>query len=203
WSPPCGFPLEITGAVIFSPSPSGRRLAIVREDSSAAGNGSKSKTYTIELWDRGGNDDNGEMGLLSRVATRSTHEQIMGDAWFGGFAWTPDETRAIYVAQKSALKARSFFAGDKSQAKAAVGQQFAYRQDWGELYVGVTDLALFLVDFEGAFVAELPGLAPKRTPGQPVMVPDGRSVLYTSWDAETKLGIIYCSQARTTFVCGV
>lgn len=104
WRQTSPFPLELKGAVSFSPSPSGKLLAIVREDSTA-GNGKvpkKEPGYVIEIW---GNEEHGGE-LLDQIPTAGSHGKIISDSWFGGLGWAPDESKLVYVAQKKAVETK-------------------------------------------------------------------------------------------------
>jgi Acylamino-acid-releasing enzyme, N-terminal domain len=54
WQQSSAFPMELNGVVVFSPSPSGKKLAVVREaaaDSGTSSSSSKGTTsYVIEIW---------------------------------------------------------------------------------------------------------------------------------------------------------
>ncbi|CBJ49173.1 conserved unknown protein [Ectocarpus siliculosus] len=198
WHRSSPFPLELIGAVAFKPSPSGKLLAIIREDS-ASGKDSTAKdaAYVIEIW----SNEDGQ--LMDRIATAGVHGKIAGGTWFGGLNWSPDESTVVYVAQKKATETRSFFSkpqADKtetgSKSSPLPGEQFVYEEDWGEKYEGVSRLGLFLADIGGSGeVKEIPGISSTLTPGQPQFSKDGRHVVYTAWDCEPrKLGMIYCYQ---------
>lgn len=103
WRQSSPFPLELNGAVAFKPSPSGRLLAIVREDSVAskdAAAAAKDAGYVIEIW----NHDEGR--LVDQIPTAGVHGKIAGGNWFGGLSWSPDESKVVYVAQKKAAETR-------------------------------------------------------------------------------------------------
>jgi Acylamino-acid-releasing enzyme, N-terminal domain len=57
WQQSSAFPMELNGVVVFSPSPSGKKLAVVREaaaDSGTCSSSSKGTTsYVIEIWGNG------------------------------------------------------------------------------------------------------------------------------------------------------
>ncbi len=103
WRQSSPFPLELGAAVAFKPSPSGRLLAIVREDSkdnAAAATTAKDPGYAIEIWSR----DDGR--LVDQIPAAGVHGKIAGGNWFGGLSWSPDETKLVYVAQKKAAETR-------------------------------------------------------------------------------------------------
>ncbi|CAM9383223.1 unnamed protein product [Scytosiphon promiscuus] len=196
WRQSSSFPLELNGAVAFKPSPSGKLLAVIREDAAAGkDSGGKGTSYVVEIWTR----EDGQ--LVEQIPTAEAHGKVAGGTWFGGLSWSPDETKVVYVAQKKPREARSFFSKapiekDESAASTSPGEQFMYEEDWGEKYDGVSRLGLFIADVGGSDrVDEIPGISDKFTPGQPRFSKDGQYVVYTAWDGEPrKLGMIYCYQ---------
>lgn len=104
WRLTSPFPLELKDTVAFCPSPSGKLLAIIREDSAGDGKDPKNKNpgYVIEVW---GNEEQGG-SLLDQIPTAGSHGKLIGDTWFGGLGWAPDESKLVYVAQKNAVETR-------------------------------------------------------------------------------------------------
>lgn len=101
WHRSSPFPLELMGAVAFKPSPSGKLLAIIREDSAPGKDATaKDAAYVIEVW------SNEDGRLMDRIATAGVHGKIAGGTWFGGLSWSPDESTVVYVAQKKATETR-------------------------------------------------------------------------------------------------
>ncbi|CAM9545996.1 unnamed protein product, partial [Chrysoparadoxa australica] len=200
------FPMELSGVVLFSPSPSGKRLAIVREvagGGDAGANGAAAgveggaagfKSYNIEIWSTGAAA--GEpSGMVHRIATGSAHGDMMSSGWFGGFAWSKCESYAVYVARKVPPKTRSFFAANPKEGDVSVpGAQYEYREDWGEKHVGVSEVDMFVLRFAAGTVTAVPGVPANVTPGQPQLTADG-GLIYTAWSGQPrKLGILFCFQ---------
>lgn len=102
WRQSSPFPLELNGAVIFSPSPSGKLLAVIKEDTANGKDNPKDPGYVIEIW---GNEEVGGR-LVDQIPTAEAHGKIVGGTWFGGLSWSPDETKVVYVAQKKAAETR-------------------------------------------------------------------------------------------------
>lgn len=93
------FPLELAGAVGFSPSPSGKLLVIIKEDTASAKDSNKDAGYVIEVWESEGR-------LLEQIPTTGVHGKVVGGTWFGGLSWSPDESKVVYVAQKKTAEMR-------------------------------------------------------------------------------------------------
>lgn len=80
---------------MFSPSPSGKLLVIIKEEAAST----KDAGYVIEVWESEGR-------LLEQISTTGVHGKVVGGAWFGGLSWSPDESKVVYVAQKKAVETR-------------------------------------------------------------------------------------------------
>eukprot|EP00612_Vaucheria_litorea_P001100 CAMPEP_0171459608 /NCGR_PEP_ID=MMETSP0945-20130129/4823_1 /TAXON_ID=109269 /ORGANISM="Vaucheria litorea, Strain CCMP2940" /LENGTH=742 /DNA_ID=CAMNT_0011985659 /DNA_START=140 /DNA_END=2364 /DNA_ORIENTATION=- len=183
-----GFEREISDYSVYSFSPSGKKLATFKKVSNESKK--ESAEYEVEVWN---NDSDQGISLASKFSTKTSHGEIMMDGWFGDFNWSPDESCAVYVAQKPLKTSLSFFSPPEEGK--AVGDQFLYKEDWGEKYAGVFDLSLYIVNFENHKVAEVPNIDPSLCPGQPQWAKQGTYIVYTAWKTlPRKLGIIYCYQ---------
>jgi acylaminoacyl-peptidase len=189
WSS-AGFPMELQEGVAFSASPSGKRSAFIRPPSDGLKPG-KAESHTIEVWDR----DSG--ALSARIQTGKAHGAVLEGGWFGGVSWSPDENVIVYVAQPGVPTSKSHFELEEEgeSQDSAPGHQHVYREDWGETFVGVQELGLFVAHLDTGRVSRLPGVDGAITPGQPQIVNDGRGVVYTGWEnSPRKLGMIHCCQ---------
>lgn len=101
WRQSSPFPSELNGVAVFSPSPSGKFLAVIKEDT-AGGKDAAKDAYVIEVW---GNDEAAGR-LIDQVSTAGVHGKIVGGTWFGGLSWSPDESKVVYVAQKNPTETR-------------------------------------------------------------------------------------------------
>lgn len=102
WHQSSPFPLELNGAVVFSPSPSGKLLAVIREDAADGKDSTKDTGYVIEIW----SNEQGGGQLVDQIPTAGVHGKIVGGTWFGGLNWSPDESKVVYVAQQKSLETR-------------------------------------------------------------------------------------------------
>lgn len=102
WRQSSPFPLELHGAVVFSPSPSGKLLAVIHEDTANGKDTGKDAGYVIEIW---GSEESGGR-LMDQIPTAGVHGKIVGGTWFGGLSWSSDESKVVYVAQKKATETR-------------------------------------------------------------------------------------------------
>mmetsp|Transcript_40684 Transcript_40684/g.82092 ORF Transcript_40684/g.82092 Transcript_40684/m.82092 type:complete len:924 (-) Transcript_40684:150-2921(-) len=182
-------PFELPSECSFvGQSPSGERSLRVTKVGKKGGGAS---VACLEVW-QGSN-------LLTRVSAEGLHEGVSAtSAGLGGLAWTPDETRVVYVAErcKHPAGSGSFFDNNdpspssssslpfksegggvealSSSSARALGTDFELRDDWGEKLAGSDRVALFSFDFASGAITELPGSTGSDgdalTPAQPVVV---------------------------------
>ena len=153
-----------------------------------------------------------EGSLSVRVDASEMHEKIIGDEWFGGYSFSPDERRIVYVAgeirnimcdlcsyMRAILvpkreKPTTYFDSPPPPPD-ALPSKYNWKEDWGEKYTGVSSLGIFVLDTVTGAVQRVEGVGEDETVGQPVFTPDGRGVVYTAWSAlPVRLGMIYCYQ---------
>lgn len=94
--------MELNEAVVFSPSPSGKLLAVIKQGANNDKCAPTDAGYVMEIW---GNDEAGGR-LIDQIPTTGVHGKIVGGTWFGGLSWSPDESKVVYVAQKKAPDTR-------------------------------------------------------------------------------------------------
>ena len=111
------FPMQAADTVRMSPSPSGRRLAVIR--SSTPKKGGKDK-YFLDVLDAG--------TLLTTVELTSHHDKVVGDNWFGALSWSSDESQVVYVALPKPETRSSFWDTDKKAKNR--GTDFDFQEDW-------------------------------------------------------------------------
>ncbi|CAH1427163.1 unnamed protein product [Lactuca virosa] len=80
WSP---FPIEITGASVMVPSPSGKKLLVIR-------NPENDSPSQFEIW--------GPLQLEKEIRVpQSVHGSVYVDGWFEGISWSSDESLIAYI----------------------------------------------------------------------------------------------------------
>jgi acylaminoacyl-peptidase len=192
-------PLDLRDALVVSPSPSGKRMLIVRP----AGNGNKETSGILEIWDR-------SRVLQEIYIPASLHGSIYNDGWFGSSAcWSPDESRLAYVAEMPVLSKTPEFGGaqkgpDGKKVEGAgpkgwrgIGE---FQEDWGELNTGKRAPTLFVLELSSGQVAEVQGLPENSSVGQPQWSPDGNALVFVAWEHTAsnfpefpqRLGIVFC-----------
>ena len=193
-------------SVVHDISPSGRKTISLRHNACPK---EGIKPY-IEVAGQLDEDSFMYSGESFRIDVAAVHGKIIGDSWFGGISWSPDERFVAYVAVNKEDKKTTFF--DKNGQGEGGGDisastKYSYKEDWGEKYVGVTDLSIFVVDLALQTVHKVTTAdeAAVWTVGQPCFLPmiggngDGAAkdyqLVYTAWKNEPrKLGMIYCYQ---------
>ncbi|VVC99152.1 unnamed protein product [Leptidea sinapis] len=101
---------------------------------------------------------------------------------FGTLEWSSDEKYLIYIAEEKPKKSEPFIKrkpaekdkdGASGDKKAAPGEEFVYRQDWGEQLTGKKSSVIVQCEVESETLTILQGLPDNKCPGQA-----GAGVLY-------------------------
>ncbi|CAM9241933.1 unnamed protein product [Ectocarpus fasciculatus] len=172
-------PIETLKYDVEACSPSGR--AVVRMSSA-------DDKCTVEVLDRG--------ALTLRFDASEDHGKAVGDNWFGGFGFSSDETRLVYVAGECAPVACQLNVYIAPDVPVQAANKYDYKEDWGEKYTGVSELGLYILELATGIVTPVQGPGGEgETVGQPAFTSDGSAVVYTCWPTTPKrLGMIYCYQ---------
>uniref|UniRef100_A0A4W6F0F4 Acylamino-acid-releasing enzyme n=1 Tax=Lates calcarifer TaxID=8187 RepID=A0A4W6F0F4_LATCA len=189
---------EIKGEVLSKDSPSGEMKAVVRECSIKG----EDKQF-LEIWSK-----NIKMKSIDLTALKK-HGKVYEDEQFGCLVWSHSETHLLYVAERKIPKAESFFQlssiGDEEETlrvdkkEAVKGEQFVFREDWGEALVGKSCPVLCVLDIEGDNVSVLEGVPENISPGQAFWAPGDTGVVFVGWWHEPfRLGLKYCPNRRSS-----
>ncbi|XP_048333988.2 acylamino-acid-releasing enzyme isoform X3 [Ziziphus jujuba] len=186
WAP---FPVEMTGASIIVPSPSGAKLLVVR-------NSENESPSQIEIW--------GPSQLEKEFhVPQSIHGSIYTDGWFEGISWNHNETIIAYVAEEPSPTKPTFGNlgykkgdGTDKDMNSWKGQG-DWEEDWGETYAGKRQPALFVIDINSGEVRAVKGIEKSLSVGQVVWAPSvegsHRYLVFVGWSPDKrKLGIKYC-----------
>ncbi|CAI9285139.1 unnamed protein product [Lactuca saligna] len=191
WSP---FPIEITGASVMVPSPSGKKLLVIR-------NPENDSPSQFEIW--------GPLQLEKEIRVpQSVHGSVYVDGWFEGISWSSDESLIAYVAEEPTLHKPTF---NDTGYKKDVGPtdkdcnswkgQGDWEEDWGETYAGKKQPALFVINIDSGDVRAVDGIGRSLSVGQVVWAPTTKGsgsgshqyLVFVGWPSDTrKLGMIYC-----------
>ena len=209
-------PVDLRDASLFSPSPSGNRMFIVRPGTNTNNGGGEKSAAVLEFWDR-------SRALREIHVPLSFHGSVYNDGWFGiGAAWSPDEKFIAYIAECPVAVKTPEFGGrigpsnsdtttntttttTEKESKPACGPKTwrglgEFQEDWGELNTGKRPPTLFVLDTTTGEVEAVQGLPENASVGQPQWSPDGSSLLFVGWPHTSpnfpnfpqRLGIVYC-----------
>ncbi|CAB9516814.1 Acylamino-acid-releasing enzyme [Seminavis robusta] len=202
------------------------KLAILRADDNSNGNDGKTVPRQVfEIWLTTASSPS----LVRRIPlpTNKLHGKVIVDSdTFGRPSWSPNDDKVlVYAAERKKPETVSFFdyqqpnqkTGDNDNNPIPGGQHtlgVGKSETWGEqLWKNEPLLDLFLLHTETGRVAKVtnvPGMDDNAdsslgsyTLGQVVFAPDGKSIVYTGWDAgggqgmPKRLGLIYCIQRHS------
>ncbi|XP_060930308.1 acylamino-acid-releasing enzyme-like [Limanda limanda] len=194
---------EIKGELLSKDSPSGDMKAVVRECKIKA----EDKQF-LEIWSK-----NIKMKSINLTALKK-HGKVYEDEHFGCLVWSHSETHLLYVAEKKRPKAESFFqtvspdlssTGDEVETmreekrETVKGEQFVFRDDWGEALVGKNCPVLCVLDIEGDNVSVLECVPENISPGQAFWAPGDTGVVFVGcWHEPFRLGLKFCPNRRSS-----
>jgi acylaminoacyl-peptidase len=189
------FGFELRGATLTVPSPSGRRMLVVRNPTPAS-----SGPLLLELWGGG--------RLLREVEVPpSLHGAVYADGWFESVAWSSGEDRVAYVAEAPPAVRTPLWGGRAPAGTPRGGDApgsgwrgvSEHVDDAGEQLTGKRCAALFVLDVPSGHVRAISGLPAHSSCGQAVWSPDDTQLVYTAWPhasarfkTQRRLGVIYC-----------
>ncbi|XP_035227919.1 acylamino-acid-releasing enzyme-like isoform X2 [Stegodyphus dumicola] len=142
------------------------------------------------------------------LSERKEHGKIY-DNMFGCLSWSADEKYLLYIAEKKQKKSVSYFkdcfcqdsgGSDKDDKDTVKGEEYLYREDWGEDLVGLHDSVICILELETGKieVIELSGKYENLWVTQAVWGPKDEFILFVGYDKlSRRLGIQYCAQRRS------
>eukprot|EP00743_Colponemidia_sp_Colp-15_P005003 GILK01005389.1.p1 GENE.GILK01005389.1~~GILK01005389.1.p1 ORF type:complete len:733 (+),score=99.63 GILK01005389.1:43-2199(+) len=163
---------NVSDIVMYSPSPSGRFLAVLR---------SVGGQIVLEV-------QQGTQSIAS-IPTAGKHGALYTDARFGVLNWSPDEEALVYIAEKNAPVFASFY--DDGAAIDDKGRQFEYREDWGEKFENKHCARMFVCRWRQGEIQEVnAGMSDEASFGQALFTADGSALVFTVWtEGPKKLGL--------------
>ncbi|XP_053607097.1 acylamino-acid-releasing enzyme-like isoform X2 [Plodia interpunctella] len=189
------FGTDVSNELLSSISPLETYRAVIREEKDKK----DAKKQYLEVWSRNNLEHSIDLTALD------IHGDVYADSEFGGLNWSSDESAVVYVAERKLPKFEPYIKRkneDKSktdgsgEAKDAPrkGEEFLYRQDWGEQLVGKYLSVIVVCELQTEKVTVLEGLPESWCPGQVRFAPDGKSVFGVAWETEPRrLGLIFCT----------
>ncbi|RZF34360.1 hypothetical protein LSTR_LSTR008899 [Laodelphax striatellus] len=197
-------PQDCTYELMTRFSPSGKYRAVLKDVLPNASNQTK-KTF-LEIWGKSNRISATDLDALD------VHGDVYCDIEFKSFDWSPKEDSILYIAETKIAKSEPFYkrspqesgspkagSGDK---KAKKGEEYLYKEDWGEALVGKHRPALAVFDAlsdDGQTVTMLEGVPENFSPAQAMWAPDG-SIVGIVFDHEPRrLGLYACTN-RASYV---
>ncbi|EGG16591.1 acylaminoacyl-peptidase [Cavenderia fasciculata] len=174
------FPIELTSSIV-SISPSGRRMVTIKEIGETE--------YTFDIVDQ-----HNRTGFIS---SKEVHKKVCNDEWFGGISWSPCERYIAYIAEKK-VDTATFY--EKEPKDKLVGDQFLYRNDWGETYPTIYNPSIYVVDTLNETVIPIPwSMDLALTAGQVIWTPNGDGLVFVGWKINLRrFGIRACFNRQSS-----
>ncbi|KAK3242194.1 hypothetical protein CYMTET_48100 [Cymbomonas tetramitiformis] len=191
---------ELNGVALISPSPSGKRMLVVKTASDTEKFGA-----VLQIW--GG----GRLLRETRVK-QETHGAVLSDGWFEGVSWNFEETQIAYVAETAKPNPTPLWGAGKGHGKGAEGVASAdaggwrgqgdHEEDWGEL-MGKRPPGIFTLEVSTGRVSKVHGIPQDTSVGQVTWAPlvSGlqQTIVFVGWghqssnfDTAKRLGMVYC-----------
>ncbi|KAI4460704.1 serine peptidase s9 family member [Holotrichia oblita] len=118
--------------------------------------------------------------------------------------FSPDETKLLYIAEKKQPKTEPFWKRKQEKPtgkddKIVKGQEYLYREDWGELFVNKIQSVIVQYDLNKDEVEILSGIPENVFPAKPSYSPDGTYIIGIAYKTHPrKLGLFYSSNRPST-----
>lgn len=203
-------PQEIKNELWNKTSPSGALRAVVRVGKDKK---NEEKQY-IEIFDK-----KRKLKTIDIQSLEKHGKIIDNDGQFGSFEWSLSEGHLLYMAEKKVPSSKSFFdpkafkddpiGGEDAEddvkderatgkEDSSLGEEFLYRDNWGEVLVERVHPVICILDIEASTVSILENLPDSISPGQAVWTPDDAGVVVCGWEHEPyRLGLRHCCQRKS------
>jgi len=179
--------LDTSAVVLSTTSNSGQRTAVLKTKTKDG----KEKQYIdilTDSWKEKSIDVELELST-GAVITKSP---------FSGMIWSPDEKHLAVVCEGKVPKSESFFTPKKASTEpskngAVPGEEYFYKEDWGEALDGVVHPVICILDLSSSDLMAKVVQVNKYSLQSPVWI-NGNTFLFIGVNEETKkLGVIYCT----------
>ncbi|CAH0579001.1 unnamed protein product [Chrysodeixis includens] len=189
----CEFGSDVSNELLSATSPRETFKAIIREEKT----GKDTKKQYLEVWNKH------TLAQCIDLTALDMHGDVYADSEFGSLDWNQDETAVVYVAEKKPPKSEPYIkrkpeekpkADGSGETAIKKGEEYLYRQDWGEQLVGKHLSVIVVFKLATETLTVLDGLPESWTPGQVRFLPDGSGVVGVAWETEPRrLGLIFCT----------
>jgi len=199
------FPIPYDAGILEKISPSRKLKACIKKQENTT---SKKEEFVLEI------SSEDKISQTINLSTFDKHGSIHADPYFGGFEWTADEEKLVYVAEKKKPKNVGFFDrvpeeekkdnGDKKDSKKdskTVGEKFNYEESWGEMLSEVTNTCLVVVNIKDETVRIVDGIPDDICPAQPQWL-GNKTLLFTGYNIQPfRLGLRVCECRESKVFC--
>ncbi|XP_055953625.1 acylamino-acid-releasing enzyme-like isoform X2 [Argiope bruennichi] len=187
-----GIPSDSYSVILHAFSKSGKRQAILTERTSP-----EKKKY-IEIWNESKKEATFDMTECKE------HGDITENDPFKCFEWSSDEKFLLYAAEEKQPKSVSYFK-DVSRTKEETdsiikGEEYLYREEWGEACVGCHHTVLCILEIETGLVQVLPTskIGSDISFGQARWGPNDETIIFIGWkEFPYRLGVWACRNRRS------
>ncbi|XP_063052140.1 S9 family peptidase [Engraulis encrasicolus] len=160
-------------------SPSGAYHAVISQVTSGH--------QYLDVW------TSGSLEMSLNLSKLNVHGNVYEDPAFACLAWSPCESRLLFIAEKLPVKSESNSGGSPGD-----GDKNLYVEDWGEGLTGQTSSVLCVADVKKGNVTVLSGIPPHVSPAQALWAPHDDGVIFIGWFEEPfRLGLKFCSNRRS------
>ncbi|XP_050543366.1 acylamino-acid-releasing enzyme-like isoform X1 [Daktulosphaira vitifoliae] len=184
-------PSEITNELLSAYSKSNKYYCVIREIDS----GKDTKQY-LEIWSNFFLIKNYDLNTLD------VHGKVYADIEFATLQWSPDESKIMFIAENKVPKSEPFYKqklnsnDSETQKKDSItpGNEYEWRQDWGEQMVGKVCPVIVVCDINKDTIEVLSNIPDDINPAGANWIPDGSGIVAIGYSVvPRKLGLIYCT----------
>ncbi|XP_033231496.1 acylamino-acid-releasing enzyme-like [Belonocnema kinseyi] len=186
------FPIDVSTETLSTCSEDEKFKAILRQVTVD----NVSKQY-IEIWDRQHLVKNYDLSIYD------IHGEIYTDSEFSSFAFSPDKTKLLYVAEKKLPKCEPFYKSktrEKREKEAldmeeiSRGNEYVYKPHWGEQLVGKHQSVIVVLDLVEDIMKVNTFIPEEYFVGQVTWTPNGEYFVGVIWKREARyLGLYACT----------
>ncbi|KAI4460707.1 serine peptidase s9 family member [Holotrichia oblita] len=181
--------VNITEELLRCSSKTGNLIGIIRENDS--------KQF-LEIWSQD------ELKATVDLKSLDLHGDVYADDEFARLQFSPDETKLLYIAEKKQPKTEPFWKRNQVKPNGKddeiiKGQEYLYREDWGDQFVNKVQSVIVQYDLNKDEVEILSGIPENVFPAKPSYSPDGTHIIGIAYKTHPrKFGLIYCTNRLST-----
>lgn len=135
-------------------------------------------------------------GFVKRIAVDKKHGAIFPSSFFQNVCWSQDESRVLYVAERTVAPAPKVWAKGACEAGAPPCSAFETKQSFGEALRDFYHLSIFITDISTGSIREVVPVefSSSRWLSNPIFVHGDQSVWFVASDYfPEKLGLAHCA----------